>query len=240
MAALSVDPELIGDLATANHILFAEGVVDGFGHVSVRHPQHPELFLIARSMAPALVGAQDILTLDFDGNTVGDARNSYLERFIHGEIYRARPDVNAIVHSHSPSVIPFGAVASAALQPIYHMSAFLGAGVPVFEIRGMAGNGSDMLIRDRALGADLAKKLGLSNAVLMRGHGSTVSGENLKQTVYRAIYMEMNARLQMQAMALGEISFLTPEEARAAAETTEGQVERPWQLWKRRVENNRF
>lgn len=236
MTATSVNSDLIGDLVTANHILFSEGVVDGFGHVSVRHPENPEHFLIARTMAPSEVTADDILTLDFDGNTIGDERTSYLERFIHSEIYRVRPEVNAVIHSHSPSVIPFSVVETVVLKPVYHMSSFLGAGVPVFEIRDTAGDGSDMLIRNSQLGAALAEKIGSQDAVLMRGHGSTVSGQELKQTVFRAIYMEINARLQMNAMALGEVNFLTPEEANAAAGTIEAQVGRTWQLWKQKAE----
>ncbi|QOR37978.1 class II aldolase/adducin family protein [Billgrantia diversa] len=228
--------ELLRDLVDANHILFNEGVLDAFGHVSIRHPKNTERFMLARNMAPGLVTSDDILTFDLDGTPINaDDRPVYLERFIHGEIYRARPDVMAVVHSHSPSVVPFSAVKSTPLRPMCHMSGFLGAGAPIFEIRDSAGTATDLLIRDRALGASLADSLGNDNVVLMRGHGATVIGPTLKQAVYRAIYVEVNARLQADALRLGPIEYLTPEEANSAREATEGQVERPWQLWKMRA-----
>lgn len=228
--------DLLRDLVDANHILFNEGVLDAFGHVSIRHPENTERFLLARNMAPGLVMLDDILTFDLDGNPIdADDRPVYLERFIHGEIYRARPDVMAVVHSHSPSVVPFSVVKSTPLRPMCHMSAFLGAGAPIFEIRDTAGTATDLLIRDRSLGASLADSLGNDNVVLMRGHGATVVGPTLKQAVYRAIYIELNARLQADALRLGPIEYLTLDEARSARETTEEQVERPWQLWKMRA-----
>ena len=231
----SANPELISDLVAANHILVNEGVLDGFGHVSVRHDQDPQRFLIARSMAPALVAADDIVSCDMDG-TVHDARGrrSYLERFIHSAIYRARPDVMAVVHSHSPSVIPFG-VTGARLRPICHMSGFLGAEVPVFEIRRSADENTDMLISNQALGMALAAVLGPNTVALMRGHGSIAVGQSIQQVVYRAIYTESNARLQMQAMQLGEVRFLSEGEAKASTTTNDTQLSRPWEVWKRRA-----
>jgi len=226
--------ETLDDLVVANHILYEEGVVDGFGHVSTRHPGRPDRFLLARSMAPALVAAGDIMEFDLDGNAAGgDARTPYVERFIHGAIYKARPDVTAVVHSHSPSVIPFG-VTGGTLRPIYHMSGFLGAGAPIFEIRN-AGGMTDMLIRDSALGDALAQTLGPRTVALMRGHGSVAVGSSIQQVVYRAIYTEMNARLQMEAMRLGTVNFLEPEEARLAAAMNDSVLRRPWELWKRKV-----
>ncbi|GGY09380.1 aldolase [Litchfieldella qijiaojingensis] len=228
--------EQLEDLVDANHILFNEGVLDAFGHVSIRHPDNAERFLLARNMAPGLVTFGDILEFDLDGNPIdANGRSVYLERFIHGEIYRARPDIMAVVHSHSPSVVPFSAVKSTPLRPMCHMSGFLGEGAPIFEIRDTAGTATDLLIRDRSLGASLADSLGNDNVVLMRGHGATVTGPTLKQAVYRAIYVEVNARLQADALRLGPVEYLTPEEANTAQETTEGQVERPWQLWKMRA-----
>ncbi|HUY01766.1 MAG TPA: class II aldolase/adducin family protein [Rhodocyclaceae bacterium] len=223
---------MIEDLVAANRILFAQGVVDGFGHVSVRHDQDPQRFLLSRSLAPALVTAADIIEFDLDGNAVdAGGRAVYLEIFIHGAIYKARPDVQAVVHSHSPSVIPFG-VAGALLRPVYHMSSFLGSGAPIFDIRKQAGM-TDMLIRNNSLGADLARALGDSSVVLMRGHGSTAVGNSLQQAVFRAIYTEINARLQAEAARLGNVTFLDPEEASLATETNNRVISRPWELWKR-------
>jgi ribulose-5-phosphate 4-epimerase/fuculose-1-phosphate aldolase len=227
------DSPLVQDLVIANRILFDQGVVDGFGHVSVRHKK--DRFLLSRSVAPGLVTADDIMEFDFDARPI-DARGRtvYLERFIHSEIYKARPDVMAIAHSHSPGLIPFG-VTSVPLRPMFHLTGFLGAGVPVFEIRDVAGTGSDMLIRDAALGAALAKTLGDKPMALMRGHGSVVVAGSLQQVVYRAIYSEVNARMQTDAMGLGPVNFLTPDEAAKAATTDDALVGRPWDLWKRRA-----
>ena len=227
----------IGELVDANHILFDQGVVDGFGHVSLRDPEAADRFLIARSMAPSLVGAGDIMSLGLDGAPeAGDDRQPYLERFIHGEIYRARPDVMAVVHSHSPAVIPFGVVATAALRPVCHMAGFIEDQAPVFEIRETAGTGSDMLIRSADLGAALARDLGGSSVVLMRGHGSTVVGTSLRQAVFRAVYTEINARLASEALRLGQPTYLTAEEARAASAVNDGQIGRAWELWRQGAE----
>lgn len=232
-----VDPGIIDDLVDANHILYSEGVVDGFGHVSVRHPETPDHFLIARSMAPALVTAADIVELNLDGDAVRpNTPSSYLERFIHSEIYRARPDVVAVVHSHSPGIIPFGAVPSAQLQPVSHMGGYLGAGVAHYEIRDAGGPATDMLVKTPALGRALAESLGKHSIVLMRGHGATMVGTaSVRQAVYRAVYAEKNARLQMEALRLGTPVYLTPEEARGAALANDNNLDRAWQLWKREV-----
>lgn len=222
----------IGELVDANHILFDQGVVDGFGHVSLRHPVLPDRFLLARSMAPALVTADDMLVFDLEGAPIAaEGRSVYLERFIHSEIYRARPDVVAIVHSHSPAVVPFSVVRGTRLRPLCHMCGFLGAGTPVFEIRDVAGRGSDLLIRDARLGAALARSLGQGAAVLMRGHGSTVVGGSLRQAVFRAVYTEVGARLQAEAMRLGPVTYLTDDEAAAAAKANDAQIDRAWLLW---------
>jgi ribulose-5-phosphate 4-epimerase/fuculose-1-phosphate aldolase len=221
----------IREVVDANHILFDQGVVDGFGHVSMRHPILADRFVLARSMAPALVTADDVLVFDLDGVAVeADHPAVYLERFIHSEIYRARPDVAAVVHSHSAAVVPFSVV-STRLRPVCHMCGFLGAGTPVFEIRDVAGRASDLLVRDARLGAALAQSLGRSAAVLMRGHGSTVVGSSLRQAVFRAIYTEVGARLQAEAMRLGPVTYLTEEEAAATAETNDSQIDRAWLLW---------
>jgi ribulose-5-phosphate 4-epimerase/fuculose-1-phosphate aldolase len=235
MASSDASTSLIADLVAANHILCDQGVVDGFGHVSARHDKHPDRFLLARNLAPALVTADDILTFDFAGNTLGgDTRPVYLERFIHSEIYRARPDVMAVVHSHSSSIIPFGVVKDVPLRPIFHMAGFLGASTPVFEIRTVDAE-SDLLIRDARLGRALAGSLGQNPVVLMRGHGATAVGGNVRQAVYRAIYAEINARLQAAAMQLGSVTFLNEAEAKNFTAGVDSQIDRAWNFWKMRV-----
>jgi HCOMODA/2-hydroxy-3-carboxy-muconic semialdehyde decarboxylase len=225
--------QVLEDLALANHILVNQGVLDGFGHISVRHPQKPDRFFIARSMAPALVEVADIVEVDLEGN-VHDAqgRRTYVERFIHSAIYKARPDVMSVIHSHSPAVIPFG-VTGARLRPICHMSGFLGAVTPVYEIRHSAGESTDLLISSQALGESLANTLGKSNVALMRGHGSVTVGSSIKQAVFRGVYTESNARLQSEASRLGEITFLTEAEAQATSDMNDQHLDRPWEMWKR-------
>jgi HCOMODA/2-hydroxy-3-carboxy-muconic semialdehyde decarboxylase len=226
---------VIDDLVLANRILYHLGVVDGFGHVSVRDQRDSERFLLARNMAPALVTADDVMTFALDGSPVGDDRVPYLERFIHGSIYRARPDVGAVVHSHSASVIPFGVVSGVAMRPVFHMASFLRGAVPVFEIRDAAGDDNDMLVRDEALGDALARSLGDSSVVLMRGHGSTAVGRDVREAVFRAVYTEANARVQADAMRLGAPTFLSEREALRSSESNAGQIARAWDLWSRTV-----
>lgn len=232
--SLANDPNLIEDLVYANRILYQQDVLDGFGHVSVRSDKDPSHFLMSRSMAPGLVTSGDIMDFDRSGEPV-DARGRgvYLERYIHAAIYRVRPDVKAIVHSHSPEIIPF-TVTGTTLRPLYHMSAFLGAGTPIFDIRDGAG-ATDMLIRDNKLGDALAKSLGDSAVVLMRGHGFVAVGNSIPRVVLYSIYTPINARLQAEAMKLGKINFLTPEEAVKAAVGTDAAAGRPWELWKARI-----
>lgn len=226
--------DLVDRLVYANRILYDQGIVDGLGHVSVRQPDQDGVFLLSCNRAPGLVKRQDIVCYDLDGNAVSETtERPYLERFIHSEIYRARPDVVAVVHSHSPSVIPF-AITHNPLKPVFHMSGFLGSGSAHFEIREAVGN-SDMLIRSAYLGEALAKSLGKHNCVLMRGHGSTVVGTSLEQVVYRAIYAEVNAKLQLAANGLGAISFLNEEEAKLASDMNDGQIPRSWNLWVTRL-----
>ena len=227
------DPSLVQDLVDANRILYNEGVLDAFGHVSARHDKRSDRFLLAGNVAPALVEPGDIIEFDFDGSPVADTdRRLYVERFLHAEIYRARPDVMAIAHSHSAAVLPFSVSQHTRLKPVCHMSGFLGGGVPVFEIRDTAGLASDMLIRNRELGAALARTLDRHAVVLMRGHGSTVVAPSIRLAVYRAVYTEVNARVQVQAERLGPITFLSNEEADATADANEANVDRPWLLWK--------
>jgi len=230
---LSASKTLIDDLVAASRILAQHGVLDAYGHVSARSDKHPERFIMSRSLAPALVTAADLMELDANSEPLpGDKRKGFLERYIHGEIYRARPEVMAVVHSHSPSVIPFGATRTK-LRPIYHMGSFLWSGAPVFDIRKVRED-NDLLIRDRPLGQALAATLSSHACVLMRGHGMTVVGDGVPEAVFRAIYTEMNARLQLQATQLeGPIEFLSDEEGRRSTMSNRGTIERPWELWKR-------
>lgn len=223
------------DLVVANRILANEGILDAFGHVSVRHPRHPDRYLMARSLAPALVAAADVLEYDLDSRPLRTpAPKMFIERFIHGEIYRRRPDVNAVVHSHSPTTIPFG-VSGVKLRPICHMSGFLAGGARVFDIRDFDEN-SDMLVRNPKLGAALAAMLGKTSAMLLRGHGNVIVGPDVRLAVYRAIYCEVNARLQLQAAALGDSArFLSPAEAKNSEASNITVLERPWQYWVERA-----
>jgi ribulose-5-phosphate 4-epimerase/fuculose-1-phosphate aldolase len=224
--------EVIHELVAANRILFQQNIVDAYGHVSARHPKDPHTFLISSGKAPALVTPEHIVQVDFDGRAVRAASQSlYLERFIHAEIYRARPDVWAVVHSHSPSVLPFSLVPSVPLRPICHMSGFLFPSAPVFEIRESAGDSSDLLISSPTLGRALVETLGTQSVVLMRGHGSTVVGRNLREAVFQAIYTEINARLQREALSLGSPTFLTAGESAACTATVSANMERAWNLW---------
>src|SRR5262249_1383426 len=185
-----VDPALIDDLVTANRILADQGVLDAYGHVSIRHPANPNRYLVSRAMSPANVTAADIMEFDLDSNPVDRRdRSVFLERFIHGEIYKARPDVNAVIHSHSPGVIPFG-VTTVPVRPVMQTAAFLHVGVPVFEIR-EAGGATDLLVRTGALAKALAATLGNKPVALMRGHGDVVVGPNVKRATIRAVYTEV-------------------------------------------------
>ncbi len=228
----------IADVVAANLILADQGVLDGYGHVSVRDPADPTKFSMARQVAPELVTSADVLVHDRDGNAPAapDAR-LYSERFIHSEIYRVRPDVMAIVHCHAPSLVVFG-VNRVALRPLYHMSSFLGAGVPVFDIRKAAGGATDMLIRNPELGRALAKALGSHPVALMRGHGAVIVGRDIQQAVFRSVYTMVNAQLQSQALATGgKVIYLEPDEAKMAAESNDGTLARPWELWLRKVKD---
>jgi len=234
-----VPPERVADLAAASRILAAQGVVDGFGHVSMRHPSAPDRYLMARALAPALVAPKDIIEYDLDSNACNAAgRPSFLERFIHGEIYRARPEIMAVVHSHSPSVIPFGLV-DVPMRAMFHNAAFIAAGVPVFDIREKFG-ATDLLVRDHAKGAALTQIMGKHDVALMRAHGSVACGATLETAVFRAVYTEVNARIQHWTTALGEgapIAALEPEEARLADAVNQGAGVRAWHLWRTQVRN---
>jgi ribulose-5-phosphate 4-epimerase/fuculose-1-phosphate aldolase len=224
---------LIEDLVAANHILYAQGIVDAFGHVSVRTAPNAARYLISRSLAPAQVSAGDIIEYDLDSKpAAGDTRTAYRERFIHGEVYRVRPDVMSVVHCHAPSLIPFG-ITRVPLRPVYHNSSFVGEGIPVFEIREGAGD-TDMLVGTPELGRALAKALGNKPAALMRGHGAVIVGKTLIDAVARSIYLDVNARVQAQAMAMGtRIDYLSDGEVKKRGSADE--YGRAWDLWKSQV-----
>ncbi len=225
---------VIEDLVAANRILADQGVLDAYGHVSVRHPGNPDRYVISRAMSPANVSADDIMEFDLDSNPVDQrGRGMFLERFIHGEIYKARPDVNAVIHGHSPGVIPFG-VTNVPMRPVFHTAAFLAVGVPVFEIRD-AGGMTNMLVRNGALAKALATTLGDKPVALMRGHGNVVVGPNVKRATIRAVYTEVNARLQTIALGLGgPINYVSAEEG-ALRDKNPGDEGRAWDGWKEKA-----
>ena len=232
-----LEPALMADLAAAGRILVAQGVMDGFGHVSLRHPQAPNRYFMARSIAPALVTADDIIEYDLDSNPCNaNGRGSFLERFIHGEIYKARPDIQSVVHSHSPSVIPFGLV-NVPVQAMFHNAAFLAAGVPVFDIREKFG-ATDMLVSNGAKGVALAAVMGKKDIAMMRAHGSVACGPTLQTAVFRAVYTEVNARVQHWTLALGggaPAAALDSEEGRLADAVNQTSGLRAWDLWRSQV-----
>ncbi|MFN3145018.1 MAG: class II aldolase/adducin family protein [Paracoccaceae bacterium] len=233
-----VDPALIADLAAAARILAARGVVDAFGHVSMRHPTAPDRYLMSRALAPARVTPADIVEYDLNSDACNpNAPKGFLERFIHGEIYRARPDIGAVVHSHSPSVIPFGLTSRRPIQAMFHNAAFLAKGVPVFDISERFG-ATDMLVCDCTKGVALAETLADKDIALMRAHGSVACGPTLESAVFRAVYTEVNARIQHWSHALaGEDSLaaLSPEEGALADVPNQTAGLRAWDLWREEI-----
>ncbi len=226
---------IIEDLVIASRVCVEHGVIDAYGHVSARNPDNPNTYFISRDLAPEFITESDILEMDMDSNPVRkDSPKSYNERFIHSEIYKARPDVMSIVHNHSHSVVPFSCT-TCVLRPIFHMSAFIGLGVPNWDIRD-AQQGTDMLVRNSFLGKSLADKLGPHPAALMRGHGSVVVGEKIQVAVGRTIYLDQNAKMQYQAMMMAgspmEVVYMDDEEVAANVKWQE--YYRSWDLWKRK------
>jgi len=226
---------LLDEIVTANRILAHEGVVDSFGHVSARHPDDPKHFLLSRARAPERIEADDIMEFTLDGTAV-DARGRapYLERFIHGAIFEARPDVHSVVHNHSPSVIPFG-VTGKKLKPLLHMCANIGHEVPVWDSHDKFGD-TALLVENMEMGRDLARAMGSGRTILMRGHGATVLAPSVRHAVFISIYLEVNAKLQMQAMAMGGITFLTAGEIdKIISRTGPYTLNRAWENWCRRA-----
>ncbi len=226
---------LIDELVTANRILAREGVVDSFGHISVRHPERADRYLLSRARAPDCIEANDIMEFALDGTPVeARERKPYLERFIHGAVYEARPEVHSVVHNHSPSVIPFGVTATK-LKPLLHLCASIGHEVPVWDSQTHFGDTS-LLVENMAMGRDLAALLGGRRTALMRGHGAVVAGRSIREAVFISVYLEVNSRLQMQAMAMGEIKFLTAGEVDTIiARTGPYTLSRAWENWCRRA-----
>jgi HCOMODA/2-hydroxy-3-carboxy-muconic semialdehyde decarboxylase len=229
----AVDPTILTDLVLANRILYRLGVLDSHGHVSVRDPKRPDHFFLARSLAPALVTADDIMAFDLDSSPIEQrGRAMYSERFIHGEIYHVRSDVNAVVHSHTPTVIPFS-ISKTALRPVCHMASFMPQEVPVFEIRQTAGM-TDHLVKTSELGKALARTLGSGTVALLRGHGNVVVGPDVRYAAFRAYQTEVNARLQLQAQALeGPLTFISAEETANTFGGTGIPPHRAWEMWVR-------
>src|SRR5262245_21227197 len=228
--------EELRDLVAAYRILATHGVIDAYGHVSLRSPRNPQRYYLARSLAPELVTEADLIEYDLDSKPIDDGgRESVRERFIHGEIFKTRPEVTAVVHNHSPSVVPFS-VTGVPMRPIFHMAAFVGEGIPNFEIRDFQ-KGTDLLVKNSFLAESLAKTQGAKPAALMRGHGAVVVGENLPRAVGRSVYLELSAQLQMQAMTLagagGKITYL--DEAEVKASNPVQNYARAWPMWREKA-----
>lgn len=235
MSGDSVDRATLEELAAASRILADQGVFDVAGHVSMRHPGHPERFLMSRSLAPQMITADDIMEFDLDCNAIDPrGRNGFIERYLHGEIFRARPDVMALAHSHSPSVIAFG-LSNTPMRAMYHNAAFLAAGVPVFDIREKFGT-TDIVINTPVKGAALAEVLADKPVALLRAHGMVAVAPSLPVAVFRAIFTVTSANIQHQAQALGgSLAALDAEEGRIADVVNVQTVGRSWDLWKQRV-----
>jgi ribulose-5-phosphate 4-epimerase/fuculose-1-phosphate aldolase len=227
--------EQLEDLVIANRILAHEGVVDGFGHISLRHPERPDRFFLSRSRSPELVTKEDILEFDLECNPIDQrGRAIYGERPIHGAIFEARPDVNSVVHNHAHEIIPYS-VSKSPIRQIIHTAGGIGSHVPVWDIRHDFGD-TDMLVRTMDQGRSLARALGSDTAILMRGHGATVAGKTVRDAVRLAVYLMVNAKLQTESMRHGEVTFLSEGEIEATAAMCESPLasDRIWEYWARR------
>ena len=230
----------IEELVIANHILYDQNAVDGYGHISVRNPANPNTFFLARSVAPSVVKVEDIMEFDMNGKALnGDTRVAYGERFIHSGVLKNRPDINSVIHGHASPTLPYG-LTGTTLKPVYHMSSFLGEGAPIFEIRNFAkpNPDTDMFVSNLELGEALSQTMGLQYFVLMRGHGYAAGADSIKKAVFRAVYAVQNASIQAEAMKMGQVQYLTPGEAATAQQTIEKTIGRPWQLWSERVKKS--
>jgi HCOMODA/2-hydroxy-3-carboxy-muconic semialdehyde decarboxylase len=224
-----LDREL-SDLVIANRILAKQEVVDAYGHVSVRHPRDPKRFFLARSLAPAMVGREDIMQFDLEGNALdGDTRQPYLERFIHAAVYEARPDVVAVVHAHAEDVLPFG-ITDAPLRPVIHSGSFMGEHVPVWDIRDKFGD-TNLLVTSMPQGRDLALRLAANSVSLMRGHGFVAAARSIIEVVRTSVYLPRNARVQMAGMRLGAVKPLSPGEIAARNAGYKPHSPETWRTW---------
>ena len=220
----------LADLVIANRILAHEGIVDAYGHVSVRHPRDPKRYLLARSLSPEMVQQADIMEFDLDGTPAGgDSRQPYLERFIHGAVYESRPEVLAVVHAHAEDVLPFG-ITSAPLRPVIHSGSFMGAEVPVWDIRERFGD-TNLLVTNMPQGRDLATRLAGNNVALMRGHGFVAAARSLIEVVRMSVYVPRNARVQLAAMQLGEVKPLSRGEIDARNAGYKPHSPETWRAW---------
>jgi len=229
--------EALRNLVIGNRILAHQNVVDAYGHISVRHPDNPEHFLLSRSRAPELVEASDIMEFTLDGKVVGDdARPPYLERFIHGAIYEARPDVNSVVHSHAEETLPFG-ITTVPLQPVIHVASVIGPDIPVWDIAENFGDATNLLVINADQGRDLAHSLGQNQVALMRGHGFAAAAATIMDVVRIAVYLPVNARVLTAAMRFGAFRPLAPGEIanRAAFNPRSAAGWRAWEYWARRA-----
>lgn len=221
---------LLDELVVANHILANENVVDSFGHISVRNPENPNHFFISCSRSPEIVSREDIMEFDLQGNSVdGSTLRPYGERFIHGAVFEARDDVHSVIHNHSHSIIPFG-VTGTPLQPIIHTGAAIGRDIPIWDINDEFGD-TDLLVRNMDHGRDMAKTMGDATVVLMRGHGCTVASRHIRGATIVSIYLQVSASIQLQAMPLGNVKYLTPGETEKATEMcySDLAVDRVWE-----------
>lgn len=226
----------IVDLVIANRILAHENVVDAYGHVSIRHPQKPDRYLLSRSLSPELVTRNDIIEFKLDGTPVGDTRPGYLERFIHGAIYEARPEVNAVVHSHAEDILPFS-ISKTRLCCVAHVASDMGIHVPVWDIADQFGDATNLLVINMAQGRDMARALGGNSVVLMRGHGFSAAADGLLKLVRLAVYLPRNARILLAAMRMGEFKALSENEIRTRNNFRAGspEMQRAWEFWARRA-----
>jgi ribulose-5-phosphate 4-epimerase/fuculose-1-phosphate aldolase len=205
-------------LVAANRILAHEEVVDAFGHVSIRDPENPKRYIMARSRSPELVEFGDLIRFEQDGRSLDPAnRTPYGERMIHGAVYETRSDVNAVIHNHAYSLLPFS-ITGRSIEPVVHVASVIGAKIPLWDIRTKF-NDTDMLVRTMDQGRDLAATLGPNTCALMRGHGAVVATATLKQAVIAAIYLKVNAEIQLQAMGIGTPQGLSPAEVKLSSET---------------------